>query len=462
MLALFLAALLLRLRPAVHAGDALGTQADGSAHTVHRRIAAADDEDVLVLAVHWLAHVLRKLLRLQIAAYEKLRRLIDVRELLALNPHLPANRRACSEEHGVVAAFAQQLVDRHVLADHGVADELDAHALEILELVLQDLLAHLEVRNAVQQDSPRHGPGLEYRAGMPLFGQLLRHGEPRRPGPDDCHPASRRRGHRRDRDAAVSALVVGDERLQLADRDGRLLAVRRRTDREADHACALAEGFLRAESAAHVGQVAGLAKLVRGGEDIALLEEDQRRRDVVPGRAGVLAGRGRAVNTALRFDNRRLETIAQERLVPVVYALRRLLLRHGLHRYRQPSQVVVRSVELLRCHGDLDWRTDTIAKRRWRRSAYGRRCESRERGVPSFRACGAGRTGSPAFLAGDGWWRGISRSLNSPRSRWGVTRAGCPHSSRPSSARAGYRRCACPSAPPSPCRTPSAPRLILP
>ena len=114
-----------------------------------------------------------------------------------------------------------------------------------------------------------------------------------------------RRRHRRHRDAAVAALVVGDERLELADRDRRLLAVRRGPDREADDARALAERFLRAEAAAHVGQVARLAELVRGAEDVALLEQDERRRDVVAGRAGLLAGRRRAVDAALRLDDRR-------------------------------------------------------------------------------------------------------------------------------------------------------------
>ena len=76
----------------------------------------------------------------------------------------------------------------------------------------------------------------------------------------------------------------------------------------------------------------------------------KRRRDVVAGRAGLLAGRRRAVDAALGFDDRRLEVIAEKRLVPVVHALGRLLLVDGLDGYLEPSEVIVRLVRLF-LHG---------------------------------------------------------------------------------------------------------------
>ena len=57
----------------------------------------------LALEVERLAHVLRQQLRLEVAAHEELRRLVDVAEVFALDPHLPADRRAGAEEDGVVA-----------------------------------------------------------------------------------------------------------------------------------------------------------------------------------------------------------------------------------------------------------------------------------------------------------------------------------------------------------------------
>src|SRR5262249_28141910 len=59
--------------------------------------------------------------------------------------------------------------------------------------------------------------------------------------------------------ADAGALLVGDERLQLADAHGWLGAAVR-ADGEADGAVALAQPLLRTEPATHLGQVAGAAK----------------------------------------------------------------------------------------------------------------------------------------------------------------------------------------------------------
>jgi hypothetical protein len=47
------------------------------------------------------------------------------------------------------------------------------------------------------------------------------------------------------------------------------------------------------------------------------------------------------VDAALSLDDRGLEAVAEKCLVPVMDALRRLLLRDGLDRYLEASQVIV-------------------------------------------------------------------------------------------------------------------------
>ena len=80
--------------------------------------------------------------------------------VLALDAQLAADARAGAEEDGVVA-LREEVVDRDVVADAGVADELDAELLEVLDLVVEDLFLHLEVGDAVEEDAAGLGPGLE-------------------------------------------------------------------------------------------------------------------------------------------------------------------------------------------------------------------------------------------------------------------------------------------------------------
>jgi len=94
-----------------------------------------------------------------------------------------------------------------------------------------------------------------------LLRELLGDGETRRARTNDGHATVRGLRHYGRRDASVPALVVRDERLQLADGHRRLLAVWGGTDGEADDAGALAEQFLGAEAPAHIREVAGLAEL---------------------------------------------------------------------------------------------------------------------------------------------------------------------------------------------------------
>ena len=66
--------------------------------------------------------------------------------------------------------------------------------------------------------------------------------------------------------------------------------------------------------------------LFGGADDVALLEQLEGAGDVVADGAGLLAGRGRALDAAHRLDLRGLEVEAEEDLVPVLLPLLRILL----------------------------------------------------------------------------------------------------------------------------------------
>src|SRR3972149_4913369 len=83
-------------------------------------------------------------------------------------------------------------------------------------------------------------------------------------------------------------LLVGDERLQLANGD--------RYRHLTDDAIALAQLFLRAETAAHVGGGGGGAEDLGGGHDVALFQLQEGAGDIVVEGAGLLAGSGRALD----------------------------------------------------------------------------------------------------------------------------------------------------------------------
>src|SRR3990170_4373968 len=344
--ALLLPAFLLVLGAAVHAGDALRAQAHGGADAVHGGIAAADDEDVPAER-RGFAHLLRELVGLQVAAHQELRGLVAPGQLLAGDAHLAADAGAGADEDGV-EAVGEHIVDRYVAADPGVADELDADAAQEVELLGEDLLAHLEVGDAVEEDAARLRPGLEHGAGVTDPGELFGYGQGGGPGADDGDLLSAGRRQLRQREALRPPLVVRDERLQLADGHRRLAAPVRRAGGEADDAGALAEGLLGAEAAAHLGEVGGLTEDVGGGDDVAALQEEERAGYVVVYGAGFLAGGGGAVDAALGLDDGGIEVIAEEGLVPVLDPLRGVLFGGGLDRYLQAAVVLAGQAGTLR------------------------------------------------------------------------------------------------------------------
>ena len=252
-----------------------------------------------------------------------------------------AEAGAVAQEYRLVA-FREQLVDRHVLADVGVWNELDPQLPEMFEVVGEDLFLHLEVRDAVEEDAAGLGPGIEERDLMPEVRQVFGDGEAGRPGADHCHPHSGRRRLLRHRPAFGLPLVVGNERLQLADRDRLHQLVRAGPDREAYDAIAFAELLLRAEAAAHLRQVARLSKDVRGTDDVAALQQLERTGNIVVDGAGCLAGGVGTLDAAGGLDLGRTQLEPEERLLPVGDAYLGILLVDRLALDLQPLMRFVR------------------------------------------------------------------------------------------------------------------------
>ena len=262
---------------------------------------------------------LRQLLRRHVGADQEVHRPVDAGELVArdfvvaVEPLARDRQRrlfrgAVAEEDGVEAAV-EEAVDGHVLADDGVGLELDAEFRQERDLLVDNRLVHLEAWDAVEEQTSRLRPGVEDGAGVALLRQLLGDGQARRPGADDGHPLAGRRRQVRDGPAAVLSLIVGDEHLDAADGDRpRVLG---------EDAVPFALAFLGAEAGADLGHGARLAQLGDRAADVAAFEQSEVNRDLIVERAGLAAGRRRALDAAHRLLPRRFGVPREIRFFPV-------------------------------------------------------------------------------------------------------------------------------------------------
>ncbi|MDZ7728182.1 MAG: hypothetical protein U5Q44_08275 [Dehalococcoidia bacterium] len=229
-------------------------------------------------------------------------------------------------------ALGEHAVDGDIAAHVGVAAEFDAKPVQVLEVLVDEVLLHLEVRDAVDEHTAGIGPGFEDGGAVAHEREVLGDGEAGRPGADDRHPLAGGLGHVPGQGVAAEllALVVGAEGLELADGHGRLAAAVG-ADGKAHDAGAFAKAFLRAEAAAHLRKVARLAELIGGTEDVAFFDEGESAGNIVPDGAGFLAGRRGALDTALGLDAGSIDIEAEIRLVEIPLALLRVLLGDGLN-----------------------------------------------------------------------------------------------------------------------------------
>src|SRR5690606_13394684 len=111
--------------------------------------------------------------------------------VFSLEAHAVPDARAGPDEDDVEAIPLMQLRERYVDAHARVVHEAHAHVAQRLELLLQDLLAHLEVRDAVAKHPARLGPEVVDRAVVPARLQLLRNRETGRAAANDRRPPPR-------------------------------------------------------------------------------------------------------------------------------------------------------------------------------------------------------------------------------------------------------------------------------
>src|SRR5690606_2930118 len=109
------------------------------------------------------------------------------------------------------------------------------------DVLIDDVLPHLEVRDAIHEHSARLRPEFVHRDRVTLLGEDFRDGEARRPRTDDADLVAGGLGHvaRKRVAAELLALVVGAERFELAN-GYRGLLVPAGPDGEAHNAGALA------------------------------------------------------------------------------------------------------------------------------------------------------------------------------------------------------------------------------
>src|SRR5579884_2449843 len=174
----------------------------------------------------------------------------------------------------------------------------------------------------MRQRPARSWPLIENGAAVAPLDQLFGHGEARRTRTHDSHAPTRwfRQVGGQRKPTEMLPLPVRHKRFKLADADRRLLAAIW-PNSEADRTFALAEALLRAEPAAHLRQIGGLAETSGGCQIVAAFKQQQRAWNVVMGGTNFYAGRGWAMDAASGFQPCAIEVEALVHLFPVVDAL---------------------------------------------------------------------------------------------------------------------------------------------
>ncbi len=203
-------------RIVVELGDRSGLLAVAGSQAVGSGISTADDDDVLPggqdrLSVHVDAVAPPVLL-----GQERHRRL----DSLEVPPRdLEITRLGCAhgQEQGVVAGSKLAGVDRPADADLGVQNEADPFLLELIDPPLDIDLGHLEVGDAVSEQSARPVVSLVDRHGVAGPAELLGRGQPGRSAADDRHGLARLLGGWPGDDPAHLPAPIHDRRLDVLD-----------------------------------------------------------------------------------------------------------------------------------------------------------------------------------------------------------------------------------------------------
>ncbi len=294
----------------------------GAARRVHGHVAAADDGDALGVVLY------RRIVVVAIGLHEVdtgevLVGGVDAEQVLARDIHELGQTGAGADEHGLIAIL-EQLVERHGAADDAVVDELDALALEVLDLAVDYALGQTELGDAVGQDAAALVQRLEDRDVVALLHEVARAGEAARAGADDSDLVAVGRRHDGAGAGVVGVLhvVVGHEALQTADADRLAL--------DAADAVLLALALLGADTAADGGQSGGSGDDLISGLEIALGDLGNEIRDMYHHGAALHAGLVLAVQAALGLVQSLFLGVAQSDLVKVLVPDVGVLRGHGI------------------------------------------------------------------------------------------------------------------------------------
>ena len=252
------------------------------AHAVGAGVAAADDDDVLAGGADRALAAREDGLGV---GREELHREVDALEVAALDGQVTRLGGAGADDGGVV--FLEEYLGLDVLADVGVADELDALLLHELDAAEDDLLlVELHVGDAVHEETARTVGALEDGDTVAGEVELRGGGETGGAGADDGDLLAGADLRGRRHDPALIPAAIGDRALDVLDRDGRGV--------DAEHARALAGGGTDA-----AGELREIVRLVQAAEGLLpLVAVDE----VVPLRDEVVDGttRGHAADEFAR------------------------------------------------------------------------------------------------------------------------------------------------------------------
>ena len=177
-----------RLRHDLELGDRRRALAGRGAEAVGAGVAAADDHDVLAGRDDLVLDLFAE--RDPVGLGQELHRLVDAAELTARHRQVARVGGAHGEHHGVVA-LAQPLGGQVVLADRDAGPEDGALTTHLVDALVEVLLLHLELGDAVAQQPADLVGALVDRHGVAGPGQLLggrKSGRARSRPPRPCDP----------------------------------------------------------------------------------------------------------------------------------------------------------------------------------------------------------------------------------------------------------------------------------
>ena len=257
----------------------------GGAEAVGRGVAAADDDHVLAGGVDVRRRRCRRPARDCPAAGTSIAWCTPRRS----RPGVVSSRGASAPTASTTASNSARSRARVVGADVGVDHELGALGAHLREPAVDDVLGHLEVRDAVAQQAAEPVVALVDGDRVAGAGQLLGRGEPGRARTRSTATRLpvRSSGRLRQHDALVER-ALDDRDLDLLDRH--------RVGVEREHAGGLARR--RADPAGELGEVVGGVQPLAGADVVVAGDELVPLRDQVAERAAAVAERDAAVHAA--------------------------------------------------------------------------------------------------------------------------------------------------------------------